>query len=118
MTKTFAPFGRQFQLVPPSGVRVAIGPSAWGKAKAHAFPIMVLPQDKTPNEYHWPSDGGPALIFECGEFNDDRLDSMAAALLRAGCPSAVAIREALSSLKTNDDPRVFFYPEVTRAAAA
>jgi len=118
MTKQLPPFGKQFKSSQKSGIRVAIGPSAWGKAKAHAFPIMVLPQDKSPSEYRWPSDGGPALIFECGEFNDDRLDSMAAALLRAGCPSAIAIREALSSLKTNDDPRVFFYPEVTRAAAA
>ena len=118
MTKQLPPFAKQFKTSQKSGIRVAIGASAWGKAKAHAFPIMVLPQDKSPSEYRWPSDGGPALIFECGEFNDDRLDSMAAALLRAGCPSAVAIREALSSLKTNDDPRVFFYPEVTRAAAA
>ena len=118
MTKQLPPFGKHFNPIPPSGVRVCLGPGAWGKAKAHAFPIMVLPQDKAPSEYRWPSDDGPALIFECGEYNDDRLDLMAAALLRAGCPSAVAIREALSSLKTNDDPRVFFYPEVTRAAAA
>ena len=115
MTKQLPPFGKRFKTSQKSGIRVAIGPGAWGKAKAHAFPIMVLPQDKTPNEYRWPSDGGPALIFECGEFNDDRLDSMAAALLRAGSPSAIAIREALLD---DYDPRVFFYPEVTHAAAA
>ena len=109
-----AAFGKQFQPVPPSGVRVAIGPTAWEKANAHAFPIMVLPQDKNPEEYRWPSDGEPALIFECGEYNDDRLDSIAAALLREGCSSAIAIREALLD---DYDPRVFFYPEVTRAAA-
>ncbi len=108
------PFAKQFQPVPPSGVRVCLGPGAWGKAKAHAFPIMVLPQDKTPNEYRWPSDGGPALIFECGEFNDDRLDSMAAALLRACSPSAIAIREALLD---DYDPRKFCDAEVKRAAA-
>ena len=109
------PFGKQFKPVPSSGVRVCLGPGAWGKSKAHAFPIMVLPQDKTPSEYRWPSDDGPALIFECGEYNDDKLDSMAAALLRAGSPSAIAIREALLD---DYDPRVFFYPEVTHAAAA
>ncbi len=115
MTKQLPPFGKRFKTSQKSGIRVAIGPGAWGKAKAHAFPIMVLPQDKTPNEYRWPSDSGPVLIFECGEFNDDRLDSMAAALLRAGSPSAIAIREALLD---DYDPRVFFYPEVTHAAAA
>ena len=108
------PFGKQFQPVPPSGVRVAIGPGAWGKAKAHTFPIMVLPQDKTPGEYRWPSDGGPALIFECGEYNDDRLDSMAAALLRAGASSVIAIREALLN---EGDPRVFYDAEVMDVAA-
>ena len=114
MSKRLPPFGKQFKTSQKSGIRVAIGPGAWGKATAHAFPIMALPQDKTPSEYRWPSDGGPALIFECGEYNDDSLDSMAAALLRAGSPSVVAIREALLD---DYDPRVFFYPEVTRAAA-
>ncbi len=108
------PFAKQFQPVPPSGVRVCLGPGAWGKAKGHAFPIMVLPQDKTPSEYRWPSDDSPALIFECGEYNDDRLDSMAAALLRAGCPSAVTIREALLN---GGDPRVFYDAEVMDVAA-
>ena len=108
------PFAKQFQPVPPSGVRVCLGPGAWGKSKAHAFPIMVLPQDKTPSEYRWPSDGGPALIFECGEYNDDRLRSMAEALLIAGASSVVAIREAL----LNDyDPRKFFDAEVIDVAA-
>ena len=109
------PFGKEFQPVPSTGVRVCLGATAWAFQKRYHVPIMVLPQDKTPNEYRWPSDGGPALIFECGEFNDDRLDSMAAALLRAGSPSAIAIREALLD---DYDPRVFFYPEVTHAAAA
>ncbi len=108
------PFGKRFQPVPCSGVRVAMGPTAWDKAEAHTFPIMVLPQDKNPGEYRWPSDGGPALIFECGEYNDNRLRAMAEALLRAGSPSAVAIREALM----NDyDPRVFFDAEVVDVAA-
>ncbi len=114
MTKTIAPFGKQFQPVPPSGVRVCIGPTAWDFQKRHHVPIMVLPQDKTPSEYRWPSDGGLALIFECGEYNDDRLRSMAEALLRAGASSAVAIREAL----LNDyDPRKFFDAEVIDVAA-
>ena len=108
------PFGKLFKPIPPSGVRVAIGPGAWGKAKAHAFPIMVLPQDKNPGQYRWPSDGAPALIFECGEYNDARLDSMAATLLRAGASSVVAIREALLN---KNDPRVFYDAEVMDVAA-
>ena len=108
------PYGKQFAVRQKSGIRVAIGPTAWDKVKAHAFPIMVLPQDKNPGEYRWPSDGGPALIYECGEYNDDRLRAMAEALLRAGSPSAVAIREALLN---DHDPRVFFDAEVVDVAA-
>ncbi len=108
------PFGKKFQPVPISGVRVCLGPGAWGKAKGHAFPIMVLPQDKTPSEYRWPSDGGPALIFECGTYDDNRLRAMAEALLIAGASSVVAIREAL----LNDyDSRKFFDAEVIDVAA-
>ena len=111
------PFGKQFQPVPPSGVRVAIGPGAWEFQQKHHMPIMVLPDDAVPEDFVWPSDGKPALIHERGEFNDDRLRAMARALLAAGSPSVVAIREALSSLKNDDDPRVFFYSEMARAAA-
>ena len=108
------PFGKRFQPVPPSGVRVAIGPGAWDFEKKHHVPIMVLPEGDCPNEYGWPSDGKPALILERGEYNDDRLRSMAVALLHAGASSVVAIREAL----LNDyDPRKFFDAEVLDVAA-
>ena len=108
------PYGKLFSRRQTSGIRVAVGPRAYDKADAHAFPIMVLPQDKSPREYRWPSDGGPALIFECGEYNDENLDALAQALLRAGASSVVAIREAL----LNDyDPRVFYDAEVLDVAA-
>jgi len=68
---------------------------------------MVLPEDKEPSEFDWPSNGQPALIHERGNFDDERLDAMAKALLLAGAPSVVAIREALLD---NGDPRVFFDP--------
>jgi hypothetical protein len=54
------------------------------------------------------------LIFECGEYNDARLDSMVEALLRAGASSVVAIREAMLN---EDDPRVFYDAEVMDVAA-
>ncbi len=107
------PFGTQFQPIPPSGVRVAIGPGAWDFQHKHHVPIMVLPDDASPEDFGWPSDGRPALIHERGEYNDDRLQSMAAALLRAGASSVVAIREAL----LNDGPRVFYDAEVMDVAA-
>ena len=109
-----ASFGKQFQPVPPSGVRVAIGPGAWNFQKKHHVPIMVLRDDANPNDFRWPSDGGPALIFERGEYNDERLDSLAHALLKAGSSSVVSIREALLD---DFDPRVFYDKEVVRAAA-
>ena len=108
------PFGKDFQPVPRSGIRVAIGPGAWNFAKKQRHPTMVLPDDADPDDFQWPSDGKPALIHERGDYNDDRLDLLARALLQAGASSVVAIREALLN---ESDPRVFFDQEVIRAAA-
>jgi len=108
------PFGKQLKPVPPTGVRVAIGPTAWDFQKRHHAPIMVLPDDANPEDFGWPSDGKPALIHERGEYNDSRLTSMAGALLRAGASSVVAIREALLD---DYDPRKFFDAEVIDVAA-
>ena len=111
---TLPPFGKQFQPVPPSGVRVAIGPGAWAFQKAHHCPIMVLPEDAQPPDFEWPSDGKPALVHERGAYDDNRLRAMAEALIYAGASSVVAIRVALLD---QYDPRVFFDPEVQDAAA-
>ena len=108
------PFGKQFQPVPRSGVRVAVGPGAWDFQKKHHCPILVLPDDANPDDFGWPLDAKPALIHERGTYDDNRLRAMAEALLRAGASSVVAIREALLDL---DDPRVFFDPEVIDVAA-
>ncbi len=111
---TLPPFGKQFEPVPSSGVRVCLGPGAWDFQKRHHCPILVLPDDANPEDFGWPSDGKAALIHERGDYNDSRLTSMAEALLRAGASSVVAIREAL----LNDyDPRMYFDAEVIDAAA-
>ena len=107
-------FGKQFQPVPRNGVQVAIGPGAWDFQKKHNSPIMVLPDDANPEDFKWPTDGGPALIHERGTYDDNRLRSMAEALLRAGASSVVTIREALL---TDYDPRKFFDAEVLNVAA-
>ncbi len=107
------PYGKLFQSVPRSGVRVALGPGAWEFAKTQP-PTMVLPDDANPDDFQWPSDGKPALIHERGDFNDDRLDSLAHALLKAGASSVIAIREALLD---EYDPRVFYDAEVLDVAA-
>ncbi len=112
--KKLPPFGTQFQPVPPDGIQVAIGPGAWAFQKRHSSPIMVLPDDASPEDFRWPSDSGPALIHERGTYDDHRLDALAHALLRAGASSVVAIREALLD---EYDPRVFYDKEVIRAAA-
>ena len=114
MSKPLPTYGRDFQPVPRSGVRVVIGRDAWSYAKNHWLPIMALPDDKQPNEYRWPSDGGVALIHERADFNDDRLRAMATTLLYAGASSVVAIREALLG---DYDPRKFFDAEVIDVAA-
>ena len=109
--KPLPPYGKRFQPVPVTGVRVVIGLGAdiWSFAKAHHCPIMVLPAGERPEAFRWPSDGKPALIYERGVLNDERLDLLATALLRAGALSVVAIREAL--LK-GYDCRVFYDAEV------
>ena len=114
MNKPLSPHGKLFQPVPKSGVRVAIGPGAWDFADLHYFPMMVLRDDRNANEFRWPSDGGPALIHERGDCNDERLDELAEALLRSGASSVVAIREALLD---EYDPRVFYDAEVLDVAA-
>ena len=108
------PFGKLFQPVPRCGVRVAIGPGAWDFQKRHHCPIMVLPEDANPDDFAWPSDGGPVLIHERGTYDDKRLQLMAEALHRAGASSVVVIREALL---TENDPRVFFDRELVNVAA-
>jgi len=115
MTKQLPPYGQQYlEQRPSAGIWVAIGPGAWRFAKVRTFPVMVLPEDKDPKDFNWPSDGQqPVLIHERGDFNDDRLYAMAKALILAGASSVVAIREAL----LNDDPRVFFDAEVIDVAA-
>ena len=113
MSKFLPPFGKQFQRVPASGVRVAIGPGAWSFARTHHRPVMVLPDDSEPKDFLWPSDGNTALVYERGPRNDDRLQRMAEALLVAGASSVVAVREALLD---DSDPRVFFDPEVRYAS--
>lgn len=107
------PYGRDFQPVPRSGVRVAIGPGAWDFAKDHHCPIIALPEGEPASNFTWPSDGGPALIHELGEANNARLKDLATELLLAGASSVVAIRESL----LDHDPRVYFDLEVIDVAA-
>ena len=109
------PYGKQYlEQRPSAGIWVAIGPGAWQFAKVRSFPVMVLPDDHHPSDYEWPTDGGPVLIHERGPGNDERLHSMAKALMLAGAPSVVAIRQALLE---DFDSRVFFDPGVIDRAA-
>ena len=109
------PYGKQYlEQLPSAGIWVAIGPGAWDFAKIRSFPVMVLPEDREPHDFDWPSNGQAALIHERGDYNDDRLNSMAEALILAGAPTVVAIREALL---IDGDPRVFFDKEYEDVAA-
>lgn len=112
------PFGKDFQPVPSSGVRVAVGLRAWDFAKEHHAPIMVLPDGEDEKSFTWPSDGGPALVHERGETKGDeqarkRLTALARELLFAGASSVVAISDAY----LDEDPRIFFDLEVSDVAA-
>ena len=109
------PYGLKYLRAKSSaGIWVAIGPGAWRFAQVRTFPVMVLPEDNKPSDFDWPTNGQPALIHERGECNDKRLHAMAEALLLAGAPLVVAIREALLD---EYDPRVFFDPVSQDVAA-
>ena len=113
--RRYPPFGKQYlEQKPGAGMWIAIGPGAWDFAKAKSFAVLVLPDDAEPSDFKWPTDGGPVLVHERGQFDDDRLRSMAEALLRAGASSVVAIREALLE---SHDPRIFFDLVVQDVAA-
>ncbi len=75
---------------------------------------MVLPYDEDPKNFRWPRHKYGALIRECAQYDDDRLTAMARALLKAGSPFVVALREALLR---SYDACVYFYPEVLDVAA-
>jgi hypothetical protein len=110
--KRLPPNGKRFLPVPDSGVRVAIGPGAWDFVRGHLKPCMVAMDDSS--AYRWPVDDRPSLVFERGPINDETLHPLCLALLTAGTPFIVVIREAL--LETSD-PCIYVYPEVRYAAA-
>lgn len=113
--RRYPPFGKQYlEQKPSAGLWIAIGPGAWDFAKSKSFPVLVLPDDAEPSDFKWPMDGGPVLVHERGQFDDDRLRSMAEALIRAGASSVVAIREVLLDAY---DPCVFYDREVVDVAA-
>ena len=107
------PYGRRFAVVPKSGIRVVFGSDAWDFAEDHAYPIMVLPGGEVPSSCTWPNSDGPALVFERGEANGERLAALAECLLLSGASSDVGLRQS----KLHTDPRVFFELEAADVAA-
>lgn len=88
-------------------VTVAIGPFARQVAKNWHKPIIVLRDNCDPATVIWPSSEYGALVHETGPANDVRLHKVAAALLRAGNRSVVALRHSLQNVR-GADPRIFF----------
>ena len=100
------PYGKQYlDRKPSAGIWVAIGPGAWDFAKKKSFPVMVLPEEKHPSDFEWPTNYGPVLIIECGPFNDERLEEMAFELLKVGATSACVIR-LIAVEALNDEPEL------------
>ena len=87
------PYGRQFvDVIPSSGIRVWIGPSAWDRAKRCGYPAMVLPDETDPAEYRWPVESEGVLVFEHGVYDTDRLERVAQVLLENGAQMVYPIR--------------------------
>lgn len=104
------PFGEQFQPVPPSGVRVAIGPDAWAYQKSQGVPVITLPLDREASNYDWPiSPDSCALIVETGPPDDGSLDSMAAALIQSGHRFVIAVRQSQIGIKV--EPYIYYEAE-------
>lgn len=118
MMRRRPPYARDYLLraanVSTFGPVVALGRDAWTFAQRQGFPVMVLDEDSEPEDFTWPAHHGGAIVHEVGLPADARLRRLAAELLRAGNPFAVAIRHTM----LDDDPRVFFYPEVDHDVAA
>ena len=94
---SYPPYGNKFKPAPKSGVRVAIGPGAWDFAEAFrripngwSIPIMVLPEGEAASYFTWPSDSGPALIYERGEAkgklpSEEASDRISTGVTNCGC---------------------------------
>ena len=111
------PFGKQFEPVPASGVRVVFGPDAWNIAKRYYYPIMVFPDGEPASAFTWPSNGLAALVFELGESDDERLTELSRELLIAGASSVVSLRTAYADFGGSRDPRLFFDRAANNVAA-
>lgn len=104
------PYGNQFQPVPCSGVRVAIGTDSWVYRKLQRPPIMLLPEYTHPADYDWPlSPDKCALIIETGPPDDSQLDAMADALIQTGHRFVMAVRQ--SQFGKNEDPYIYYEAE-------
>ncbi|MCH8149933.1 MAG: hypothetical protein IH987_18465 [Planctomycetes bacterium] len=105
--KPLPPFGAEYlKRHPHPAIKVALGARAWSFARrAGVGRVMILPDDGAPAAFRWPSNGHPALVYELGPPDDNRLAAMARELLAAGSPSVVAIRY---SLLNTSDCRLFF----------
>lgn len=91
-----APNGHRWIDDPPTvGLWVITGPRAWQYANNKPFVCVVLPPGSRPAEFEWPATSGPAIIFETGSADDDLQQELATAIMLAGAPSVVAIRESM-----------------------
>ena len=114
--KSLPPYGKDYLdgLPGSHSLEVVIGTNGWGFAKRRHKITLVLPYDEDPQNYRWPAHEYGALVYERGQYCDDRLSAMAKTLLEAGNPFVVAIREGLARPMR---PDVYFYPEVKYVAA-
>jgi len=107
------PYGRAYaKQRPRSGIQVAIGPAAWDFAERRSTLTLVLPMGECPWDFRWPSADG-AIVHERGHYDDESLEELVRALLVAGNPFVLALREALM----RSDPCVWYYPKVQRVTA-
>lgn len=93
--KPLPPYGKELQeklnanQIPANGVWLFLGPNAWRYAKNHYFngkSVLVLPEDKSPNDYVWPVQKTSVLILDlhANDINVMLIKRLAWQLLAAG----------------------------------
>ena len=93
--KRLPPYGRAAIAHPDRhllGFWIYTGKTAWSDAREAQAPVLVLPDNESPDEFTWPVKGFTALIIRTSSLDGAVQTKLARALLEAGASNVVAIR--------------------------
>jgi hypothetical protein len=87
--KPLPPYGKELLKQKPREIWLFLGPHAWRYAKNHRLSgrnVLILPEDKSPDDYYWPVQNVPVLVFDLHiqSANEMMLKRLAWQLLNSG----------------------------------